>query len=110
MVAASAAQNNTASVAGDWDIRYTNSRGTHSASMRLEQTGERIKGTVRGEEVADGVIEGRVERNRFAFGVRFYDSDRRLGSPTECSATVDAHSMNGRCSQHRQDWTARRRS
>jgi hypothetical protein len=101
---------NLASVAGDWDVTYSNSEGSHTAFMRLGQNGETVKGTVRGEGLSDGVIDGRVEDTKLGFAVRFYDSRRRLGSPTGCSATLEAGSLKGSCREHAQNWVARRRS
>jgi len=103
-----AASGETASVAGEWDISYSNSDGTHSAVMRLEQNGEKVKGTVRGERLNDGVIDGKITDTRLGFTVRFYESGR-LGSPTDCSATLESAAMKGYCREHTQNWTAKRR-
>jgi hypothetical protein len=95
--------------AGDWDVSYSNSEGSHTAVMRLEQTDESVKGTVRGSGLADGVIEGKLEATQFNFNVRFYDARRRLGGPTACEAALDGNSMRGYCRQHRQNWAGKRR-
>jgi len=104
------AADSPSSLTGDWDLTYTNSEGSHSALMRLEQTGERVKGTVRGDGLSDGVIEGRLQEAKFEFSVRFYDSRRRLGNPTGCTATVEAGSLKGFCREHRQNWAGKRKS
>jgi hypothetical protein len=96
-------------IAGDWDVTYTDSEGTHSALMRLEQSGGSVRGTVRGSNLVEGVIEGTIEDARFNFKVRFYDSRRRLGDPTPCEATLESASMKGYCRQYRQDWAGKRR-
>jgi hypothetical protein len=95
--------------AGDWEVSYTNSEGSHTAVMRLQQTDENVKGTVRGSDLAEGVIEGKLEDTKFNFSVRFYDARRRLGGPTACEATLNGDSMRGYCRQHRQNWTGKRR-
>jgi hypothetical protein len=100
---------NPSRVTGDWDITYSNREGSHRALMRLEQNEEKVNGTVRGNGLSDGVIRGNIDGAKFEFEVRFYDSGRRLGSPTACKATLEASSMKGFCREHAQDWVAKRR-
>lgn len=104
-----AAENRSLSAAGDWEVNYTDNEGTHSAAMRLEQSGENVKDTVTGRGLADGVIEGRVEDRKFKFDVRFYNSRRQLTDPVACEATLETSAMKGYCRQHKQSWEGKRR-
>jgi hypothetical protein len=103
------AQGSAGSLTGDWDVSYRDGQGSHTALMRLEQTAEKVKGNVRGADIADGVIAGSVEGDRLAFAVRFYDNRGRLGSPTECTATLADDTLKGHCRQSGQDWAAKRK-
>jgi hypothetical protein len=99
----------TAKVAGTWDMSVEGPRGTFNQTLTIQQDGATIKGTLKGRR-GESPLEGSVTGNKISFTVK---RDTPDGTMTlEYAATVDGDSMKGTVHSERFDgnWTAKRAS
>ena len=103
------AADESAKVAGTWEMTFEGPRGTRTQTLTIQQDGSTIKGTVKGQR-GDSPLEGSVTGNKISFTVK---RDTPMGAFTiEYTGTVDGDRMKGKSHSERFDgeWTARRAS
>lgn len=96
-----------AKVAGTWEMSFEGPRGTFTRTLKLQQDGSTIKGTLTGRR-GEAPLEGSVEGNKISFTVT---RETPNGTFTlEYAGTVDGDSMKGTVHSQRFDgeWTAKR--
>ncbi len=102
-----AAADEPAKVAGTWEMSSEGPRGTFTQTLKIEQDGSTIKGTLTGRR-GESPLEGSVTDNKISFTVK---RDTPGGTFTmEYAGTVDGDSMKGTVHSERFDgeWTAKR--
>ena len=98
-----------AAVAGTWEVSIEAPRGTFTQTLKLQQDGNAIKGTLTGRR-GESPVEGSVAGNKINFTVK---RETPNGTFTmEYSGAVDGGSMKGTVHSERFDgeWTAKRAS
>jgi hypothetical protein len=101
------AADETAQVAGTWEVSSQGPNGPMTQTLALQQDGGKIKGTMTGRR-GEAPLEGTVTGNKIAFTVK---RETPNGTFTiEYSATVDGDAMKGTAHSERfdRDWTAKR--
>ncbi|MGH9406064.1 MAG: hypothetical protein ACRD3D_09565 [Terriglobia bacterium] len=104
---AASAQTPAANVAGAWNLSVTTQRGTFDQTLKIQQDGSTIKGTIssrRGETPFTGAVKG----NELTFSIT---RDTPNGTFTmNYDATVDGDSMKGTAKNDRfsMDFTGKR--
>jgi carbon-monoxide dehydrogenase large subunit len=96
-----------ANVAGTWEMTSETPRGTFTQTLKIQQDGSSIKGTLTGRR-GESAFEGTVTGNKLSFTVT---RETPNGTFTlEYSATVDGDAMKGTVHSERFDreWTAKR--
>jgi hypothetical protein len=96
-----------ASVSGSWEMSIESSRGTRTQTLKLEQDGNNIKGTLTGRR-GESPVAGSVTENKIKFTLT-RETDN--GTFTiEYSGDVAGDSMKGTFHSERFDgeWTAKR--
>jgi hypothetical protein len=96
-----------AKVTGSWEMSIETPRGTMTQTLTLQQDGNTLKGTLKGQR-GEAPVTGSVTGNKISFTVT---RDTPNGSFTiEYSGTVDGDSMTGTAHSERFDgkWTAKR--
>jgi hypothetical protein len=104
---AALAQDRPANVAGTWTMSATTPRGTFNQTLKIEQDGSTIKGTISGRR-GDAPLTGTVKGNEVTFTV---SRDTPNGTFTmNYDATADGDAMKGTAKNARFsfDWTAKR--
>lgn len=98
----------TANVTGTWDLSMQGRRGTMTQTLKIEQDGGKIKGTIQGRRGSSN-FEGTVKGNEIRFTVK--RETPRGEFEMEYSGKVDGDSMKGSAQVRRFeiDWTAKRR-
>ena len=96
-----------AKVAGTWEMTFAGPRGTRTQTLKIQQDGSTIKGTITGRR-GESPLEGSVTGNKISFAVT-----RETPNGTfklEYAGTVDGDSMKGTVHSERFDgeWTAKR--
>jgi hypothetical protein len=97
----------TANVAGSWEMTFQGRRGTMTQTLKIEQDGGTIKGTLTGRR-GESPLEGSVTGNKISFTVK---RETPRGTFTlEYSGTVEGDSMKGTVHSERFDaeWSAKR--
>ena len=103
------AADEAAAVAGTWEVSVETPRGTSTRTLKLQQDGNTIKGTLTGRR-GESPVEGSVSGNKISFTVK---RETPNGTFTmEYSGAVDGDSMKGTVHSERFDgeWTAKRAS
>lgn len=98
-----------AAVAGTWEVSIEAPRGTFTQTLRLQQDGNAVKGTLTGRR-GESPVEGSVTGNKINFTVK---RETPNGTFTlEYSGAVDGDSTKGTVHSERYDgeWTAKRTS
>ncbi|HET9177052.1 MAG TPA: hypothetical protein VFQ24_01705 [Terriglobia bacterium] len=101
------AQGGSASVAGAWTLTMTGQRGTSEQTLKLEQNGNTVTGTITGRR-GDSPVKGSVTGNELTFSVT---RETPRGTFTmNYKATVDGDSMKGTAGNDRfsLDFTGKR--
>ena len=96
-----------AKVAGNWEMSIQTPRGDFTQTLKLEQDGNTLKGTLTGRR-GESPIEGSITGNKVSFTVK---RETPNGTFTiEYSGTVEGDSMKGKSHSERFDseWTAKR--
>ena len=96
-----------ANVAGNWEMSIETPRGTFTQTLKLEQDGNTLKGTLTGRR-GESPVEGSVTGNKVSFTVK---RETPNGTFTiQYAGTVDGDSMKGTSHSERFDgeWTAKR--
>ena len=104
---AAMAQGGSAGVAGTWNLTMTSQRGTFDQTLKLEQNGNAVTGTITGRR-GDSPVKGSVSGNEVTFSVT---RETPRGTFTlNYKATVDGDSMKGTASNDRfsMDFTGKR--
>lgn len=98
----------TANVAGIWDLSMQGRRGTRTQTLKIEQDGDKIEGTIQGPRGSSN-FEGTVKGNEIRFTVK--RETPRGEFEMEYSGKVDGDAMKGSAQVRRFeiDWTAKRR-
>lgn len=99
----------SAKVAGTWEMTSQGRRGTRTQTLTIQQDGNAIKGTVKGER-GEAPLEGSVTGNKINFTIK---RETPNGSLTiEYTGTVDGDSLKGTSHSERFDgeWSAKRSS
>jgi hypothetical protein len=107
MVAAGAAQEKPASVAGKWEMTWEGPRGPQTSTLTLEQNGADLKGTMSGRR-GDTPITGKVKGKEVTIVV---ERETPQGKFTqEFKGTVDGASMKGTMAMRDNTirWTAKK--
>ena len=98
-----------AKVAGTWEMTSESPRGTMTQTLKIQQAGSTIKGTIEGRR-GPAPLEGSVTGNKISFTVK---RETPNGIFTlEYSGTVEGEVMKGTVHSERFDaeWTAKRAS
>ncbi len=82
----------SAQVAGEWSISITFSRGTANHTAIIEQNGDTLTGTYKGE-LSEGPLNGTVKGNTVEFSSRL--SYMSNSAPFNYTATIDGDTMKG---------------
>jgi hypothetical protein len=96
-----------AKVAGTWEMTFEGPGGTRTQTLKIQQDGSTIKGTITGRR-GELPLEGSVTGNKISFAVT---RETPNGTFTiEYAGTVDGDSMKGTVHSERFDaeWTAQR--
>jgi hypothetical protein len=96
-----------AKVAGTWEMTSQGRQGTTTSTMTIEQTGDKIKGTIQGPR-GDNALEGTVKGNEVSFTVKL---ETPRGEMTmEYSGKVEGDTMKGvrKTPRGETEWTAKR--
>lgn len=96
-------------VDGAWDLSFEGPRGTMNQTLKIQQDGATVKGTLTGRR-GESPIEGSVTGNKISFTVK---RDTPNGTFTiDYTGTVDGDSMTGTAHSERFDgkWTAKRQA
>lgn len=104
---AAMAQGGSANVAGTWTLSMTSQRGTFDQTLKLEQNGDAVTGTITGRR-GDSPVKGSVSGNELTFSVT---RETQRGTFTmNYKATVDGDSMKGTAGNDRfsLDFTGKR--
>ena len=97
----------SAKVAGTWEMTSQGRRGTRTQTLTIQQDGNTIKGTVKGQR-GEAPLEGSVTGNKINFKIT---RETPNGSFTiEYTGTVDGDSLKGTSHSERFDgeWSAKR--
>ncbi|HXH48446.1 MAG TPA: hypothetical protein VNM47_03660 [Terriglobia bacterium] len=87
-----------ANVAGTWNLTMTGQRGTFDQTLKLEQQGDAVTGTISGRR-GDSPVKGSVKGDALTFSVT---RDTPRGTFTmDYKATVTGDSMKGTASNER---------
>jgi hypothetical protein len=87
-----------ANVAGTWDLTMTSQRGTFDQTLKLEQQGDAVTGTISGRR-GDSPVKGSVKGDALTFSVT---RETPRGTFTmDYKATVTGDSMKGTASNER---------
>ena len=108
MVKVAVAAPKAANVAGTWDLSMQGRRGTMTQTLKIEQDGDKIKGTIEGRRGSSN-FDGTVKGNTIRFAVK--RETPRGEFVMDYSGKVDGDTMKG-SAQVRSfeiDWTAKRR-
>ena len=102
-----AAQQN-AKVAGKWEMSWEGRNGTMTATLNFEQDGEKLKGTMTGQQGRETRLEGSVKCKEITFSVK-RETPRGEFTVTY-KGTVDGDNMKGTAEmgQRTVEWTAKR--
>lgn len=106
-VAAGAAQEKPANVAGKWEMSWEGPRGPQTSTLTLEQNGATLKGTMSGPR-GDAPVTGSVKGKEVTITV---ERETPRGKFTiEYKGTVDGASMKGTAAmgQRTIEWTAKK--
>lgn len=106
---AAIAADESAKVAGTWEMTSQSRRGTRTQTLTIEQNGSTIKGIAKGER-GEAPFEGSVTGNKINFTMT---RETPNGSFTiEYTGTIDGDSIKGTSHSERFDgeWTAKRSS
>lgn len=106
---AAIAAEESAKVAGTWEMTSQGRRGTRTQTLTIQQDGSTIKGMVKGER-GEAPLEGSVTGNKINFKIT---RETPNGSFTiEYTGTVDGDSLKGTSHSERFDgeWNAKRSS
>jgi hypothetical protein len=97
-----------ANVAGTWDLSMQGRRGTMTQTLKIEQDGDKIKGTIEGPRGSSN-FDGTVKGNEIRFAVK--RETQRGEFEMDYSGKVDGDTMKGSAQMRRFeiDWTAKRR-
>lgn len=103
-----AAAPKTTKVAGTWDLSMQGRRGTMNQTLKIEQDGDKIKGTIEGPRGSSN-FDGTVKGNEIRFTVK--RETPRGEFEMDYSGKVDGETMKGTAHMRRFeiDWTAKRR-
>lgn len=107
VVAAGAAQEKPANVAGKWEMTWEGPRGPQTSTLTLEQNGADLKGTMSGRR-GDTPITGKVKGKEVTIIV---ERETPQGKFTqEFKGTVDGASMKGTLAMRDTtiEWTAKK--
>jgi len=85
-------QSSPANVSGEWTIELTFLMGKATHTAIIEQDGERLSGTYKGEFL-EGRLNGRIEGNEISFSGRVRNES--TGVTFRYSGTVDGNTMKG---------------
>jgi len=99
----------SAKVAGTWEMTSQGRRGTRTQTLTIQQDGSTIKGTVKGER-GEAPLEGSVAGSKITFTIT---RETPNGSFTiEYTGTFDGDSLKGTSHSERFDgeWSAKRAS
>jgi hypothetical protein len=92
------AQDSAANVAGTWTLTMTGQRGTFDQTLKLEQKGDTVTGTMSGRR-GDSPVKGSVKGDTLTFSVT---RETPNGTRTmDYKATVTGDSMKGTASNER---------
>lgn len=98
-----------AKVSGAWEMTFETPSGTRTQELTFEQTGDKIKGTMKGQR-GESPLEGTVAGDKIAFTVtREFNGQTRTMNYT---ATVTGGSMKGslKFGEREVEWTAKKKS
>jgi hypothetical protein len=106
-VAAGAAQEKPANVAGKWEMSWEGPRGPQTSTLTLEQDGEKLKGTMTGRR-GDTPVTGTVKGKNVTFTVERETPNGKF--TIEYKGTVDGASMKGTAGMGERsfEWTAKK--
>ncbi len=102
-----AAAQEPAKVAGNWELSMEGPRGTMTQTLAVEQDGKNIKGTLKGQR-GESPFEGTVDGNKISFTVK---RETPNGTRTmDYAGTVDGDAMKGtvKFGEREIEWTAKR--
>ena len=92
---------NASSVAGDWQISFTDMQGNpRQGSLQIQQDGSKLSGTFQGQR-GSGAISGSVQGNQVSMTIK------ARGRELTFSGTVDGSKMGGTTGQG-SSWSATR--
>ncbi|MCD6308013.1 MAG: hypothetical protein J7M24_03345 [Candidatus Latescibacteria bacterium] len=95
-------RNSPADVSGEWTIKLTFLMGKATHTAVIEQDGEQLSGTYKGEFL-EGRLKGRIEENEITFSSRVRNES--TGVTFRYSGTVDGNTMKGKVDMG-EYWTA----
>lgn|GEM_PF-3372560 len=94
IMGAAGQDSNSSSVAGTWQLSFTDPQGTaRQASLQLQQDGGKISGTFQGQR-GSGAVSGTIQGNQISMTVK-----GRGGREISFSGTVDGGKMSGTSAQ-----------
>lgn len=98
---------NPAKVAGTWEMTSQGRQGAVTSTMTIEQTGDKIKGTIQGPQ-RENPFEGTVKGNEINFTVKF--ETPRGEMVMEYSGKIEGATMKGvrKTPRGETEWTAKR--
>jgi hypothetical protein len=107
LVAAGAAQEKPANVAGKWEMSWEGPRGPQTSTLTLEQDGANLKGTMSGRR-GDTPITGTVKGKNVTIVVERETPNGKFTQ--EFKGTVDGASMKGTFTMRENtiQWTAKK--
>ncbi len=97
-----------AAFAGEWELTLQGPQGTFTQTLKLEQQGDKVKGTLSGPR-GETPIEGTVQGNQIRFTVK---RQTPQGERTvEYNGTLDGDTIKGTMGggQFSREWTAKRK-
>lgn len=97
-----------AKVAGKWEMSWEGRNGTQASTVTFEQDGEKLKGTMVGQQGRETPLEGSIKGKEINFTVKRQTPNGEFTQ--EFKGTVDGDTMKGTFSMRDRsvDWTAKR--
>ena len=107
-IAQAVAAPKAANVAGTWDLSLQGRRGAMTQTLKIEQDGDKIKGTIEGPRGSSN-FDGTVKGNEIRFTVK--RETPRGEFQMDYTGKVDRDTMKGSAQMRRFeiDWSAKRR-
>ena len=94
----------TAKVAGNWQMSFESPHGTMQAALRIEQDGSKLSGTCDMEPLGSMALNGSAEGNKVSFSIEVKERQLTL----TFNGKVDGDKMSGTAKPMDSAWMAKR--